>query len=693
MHLRQFFLTTSLLISLIQGCFATILPHDLTLKNKHGFTKPLTISSLLKPLSSHKPSTPPNSVHYTFNGDRDGSIDMIRFCIATDDTCSNCNTAFSIITAGTPAPYTFEGTPYSISPAAIAAYLAQQSASDGAYNVGLYLQSSGSDCAGQHCSTLKNTASTHNLCMQATYSGGVVTALANNDEGTATLNTATSATTTIQVSVNTMGVSQGGTARTVTIINMGPVEANNVAWLDPFETGDVSGTCDNPMPVSGTCVLTITGTALTAEAYLPEAPVTLSISGTNTNTLTPTFNVVTYGSQYQSGYLYAIDDSTPVTESIGGSVASLTDNSAGIIWSSDAEGDVVYDNIPGIYADSTYISPTSCLGNADGSCNTGLILAYYPTINPLLYAAGICSALPTEGYTSWYLPAICELNANTESTGPVCTGAEASMQVNLPDLLLSSCVNMDNHCLAGTYWSSTESDSRSVATSPQYNAWSQSFADPTSSQSVISKGSDMTKVRCSRALASNPSSSPTAPYAPTGVTAIAGNALATVSWDVPYNGGFAITGYTVTSEPDSSTCSVSPPAVSCDVEGLTNGTEYTFTVVATNVVGDSSPSDASSSVTPATVPDAPTGVSATAGNAQATVEWIAPFSDGGYAITEYTVTSEPDSSTCSVSPPAVSCDVEGLTNGTEYTFTVVATNAVGDSLPSDASGSVTPNLD
>jgi uncharacterized protein YhjY with autotransporter beta-barrel domain len=89
-----------------------------------------------------------------------------------------------------------------------------------------------------------------------------------------------------------------------------------------------------------------------------------------------------------------------------------------------------------------------------------------------------------------------------------------------------------------------------------------------------------------------------------------------------------------------------------------------------------------------TAPGAPTIGTATAGNAQATVTFTAPASDGGAAITGYTVTSAPGNvvGTGTSSPITVA----GLSNGTSYTFTVVATNAVGDSVASSASNAVTP---
>jgi hypothetical protein len=115
------------------------------------------------------------------------------------------------------------------------------------------------------------------------------------------------------------------------------------------------------------------------------------------------------------------------------------------------------------------------------------------------------------------------------------------------------------------------------------------------------------------------SSSASAPSAPTGVTATAGDASATVTWTAPSNGGSPITSYTVTpfigtTAQTPTTVSGSPPVTSATVTGLTNGTAYTFRVAATNGIGTGAASAASNAVTPtgATVPAAAASVTATA---------------------------------------------------------------------------------
>jgi titin len=186
--------------------------------------------------------------------------------------------------------------------------------------------------------------------------------------------------------------------------------------------------------------------------------------------------------------------------------------------------------------------------------------------------------------------------------------------------------------------------------------------------------------------------SATAPGAPTGVSAVAGNASATVAWSAPASdGGRSITGYTVTASPGGATSTVSGTTTSATVSGLTNGTTYTFSVVATNAIGPGVPSAQSNAVTPKGAPGAPASVTAVAGDRSATVAWSPPASNGGSAITAYTVTASPGGQTATVKAPALTKVIGGLTNGTTYTFTVKATNAVGTGPASQPSNQVVPD--
>jgi alpha-tubulin suppressor-like RCC1 family protein len=200
---------------------------------------------------------------------------------------------------------------------------------------------------------------------------------------------------------------------------------------------------------------------------------------------------------------------------------------------------------------------------------------------------------------------------------------------------------------------------------------------------------DIAQISGAQVLSTTITGLDSAPGAPTGVSGTPGNGQVSVSFTQPAsNGGQTITRYNVISSPGG--IDVSGASTTIVVTGLTNGTAYTFKVTATNSVGTSVDSSASAPVTPRTVPGAPTGVSATGANRQATVSFTAPDSNGGSAIIGYTVTASPGGATASGASSPLT--VTGLTNGTSYTFTVKATNIAGDSVASSASSSVTPSV-
>lgn len=184
-----------------------------------------------------------------------------------------------------------------------------------------------------------------------------------------------------------------------------------------------------------------------------------------------------------------------------------------------------------------------------------------------------------------------------------------------------------------------------------------------------------------------PSISPaTVPGAPTGVSATGGNAQVTVQFTPPDDdGGSSVDGY-VASCGDQRALGAQSPII---VRNLVNGVAVQCTVAAINNVGTGPSSFPPVSVTPnisGSVPGAPRNVAAARGNGQATVTFLAPTSDGGNPILDYTATCGPQSTTGAGSPLVVA----GLTNGTTVSCTVTARNAIGTGPASSPPVSVKP---
>jgi hypothetical protein len=200
------------------------------------------------------------------------------------------------------------------------------------------------------------------------------------------------------------------------------------------------------------------------------------------------------------------------------------------------------------------------------------------------------------------------------------------------------------------------------------------------------------------------------PGAPTGLTARAGDAQVTLSWTAPASdGGASIIDYYIyegtSPDGESSTpvprsditgCTSTATTGSCTVTALANGTAYYFRVAAINDFEAVGPMSNETSATPATPidPGAPTGLTARAGDAQVTLSWTAPASNGGPQVTSYNVydgtTADFKAGTLVKSSTSTGATVTGLANGTTYYFWVTAINIAGHESPSSAEVSARP---
>jgi hypothetical protein len=193
--------------------------------------------------------------------------------------------------------------------------------------------------------------------------------------------------------------------------------------------------------------------------------------------------------------------------------------------------------------------------------------------------------------------------------------------------------------------------------------------------------------------------------APTGLTAQGGNGQVSLSWVAPSGGGAAATGYNVyagtapgheSGTPINGTTPVT--GTNYAATGLSNGTRYYFEITAFNPSGEGSPSGEASATPMAGPPGAP-GLAATAGDSQVSLSWTAPTSNGGSALTGYSVY---ESTVAGAQGPRVltgtagtAYTANGLVNGTTYYFEVTASNSVGEGpasaqVPAMPSSSPTP---
>lgn len=292
-------------------------------------------------------------------------------------------------------------------------------------------------------------------------------------------------TTSLSLSATTLALAASGTPRILIVTNTGQNSTSSLNFTanPALPTGTVQATtCSASLAPGSSCTVTITpGSTASASASAGTAavPSTLTIGGSNTNSLDANIYVLTYGSIYQAGYIFSIDDSTSALSNIGGKVLALSDQSASSQWSATRN------NVPGI----TETDATPCDGAYDGSCNTNQIVAYYSALSTPYsnYAAGLCKST-INGYGDWFLPSLCEMNKTQSFAQPICSASSQDIQSKLVDTGIVP--------LTSYYWSSTESSGN-----PTDVAWTSYFAS-SGGGSIIGahKTNISASVRCARAM-------------------------------------------------------------------------------------------------------------------------------------------------------------------------------------------------
>ena len=178
----------------------------------------------------------------------------------------------------------------------------------------------------------------------------------------------------------------------------------------------------------------------------------------------------------------------------------------------------------------------------------------------------------------------------------------------------------------------------------------------------------------------------TIPAAPTTLVASAGDQSASITFNPGADNGSAITNYDYSTDNGASWITRSPDSTTSPITitSLNNGTIYQIKLRARNTAGPGTASSAVT-VTPHTIPAAPTTLVASAGDQSASITFN-PGADNGSAITNYEYSLD-NGAWVAITPTTTTSPVtiSGLTNGTPYSIRLRARNSAG---PSTASASV-----
>ena len=370
------------------------------------------------------------------------------------------------------------------------------------------------------------------------------------NSGTVTINCGNAITG--QVGSQTQVVSTGTLTNTGTItINKGAIGVAYRTGDNPFTINNNTGGTINFNYSSGTTALngTPTGTGFSASTIYSTVGTLITVSGS-------LYEVTTAGTAAEAAPSWNTTVGSTSAQTTGGATFTCLALPTAPVLNNNG-GKVTGYNCT--FATSTLVTNTATLG----------------TIAPSANGSGVGTITLPTGYTLYgtFAPKITSASAYGQLIAPSLVGTHATLTLSpgySPSTTTPTVFNLVNN--------------NTTISSPT------SFSNSQSSPWVVnySNGDYITATYA------------TVPGAPTIGTAVDGDAQATISFTAPSNnGGTSITSYTVTSSPGGKTASGTTSPIT--VTGLSNGTTYTFTVIATNIIGTSTASAASNAVTPSTV--------------------------------------------------------------------------------------------
>ena len=332
---------------------------------------------------------------------------------------------------------------------------------------------------------------------------------------------------------------------------------------------------------------------------------------------------------------------------------------------------VYYATSSGVTTGSAHFSST-----ANASVQTGLSAgtSYYYIVTAV-NSAGESAPSTQASATTTAAPPVPTVPA--APTGVTATGGTKQVAISWPAVSGATSYNLYWTNTAGTGMSGTKI---AGATSPAVQT---GLTDSTTYYYVLTAvngtGESLPSVQVA-ATTLTPTPPPTAPSAPTGLSATGGANQVTLSWATVAGATSYNVYYSTTSGIGTGGTRIAGVTSPYVQTGLSAGTTYYYVVTAQNGVGESSASSQASAATnapPPALPAAPTGVTATGGANQVTVSWSAISGATSYNI-YWATTSGKGLSGTKITGATSPYLQSGLAASTAYYYVVTAVNAAGE---------------